>query len=46
DLVAPLASTGVGRQLVARLKYRNARAVLPAMAGAIAALVDRRRSTW
>lgn len=40
DLVAPLSYTGVGRELVARLKYRNARAVLPAMAGAIAALVD------
>ena len=40
DLVAPLGYTGVGRELVARLKYRNARAVLPAVADAIAALVD------
>lgn len=40
DLVAPLSYTGVGRELVARLKYRNARAVLPALAAAIAALVD------
>lgn len=40
DLVAPLSYTGVGRELVARLKYRNARAVLPAVADAIAALVD------
>jgi predicted amidophosphoribosyltransferase len=39
-LVAPLSYTGTGRELVARLKYRNARAVLPAVAGAIAALVD------
>jgi len=38
--VAPLSYTGVGRELVARLKYRNARAVLPALADAIAALVD------
>jgi len=41
SLVAPLAYTGVGRELVARLKYRNARAVLPQLAGAVAALVDR-----
>ncbi|MBV9412292.1 MAG: ComF family protein [Acidimicrobiia bacterium] len=40
DLVAPIAYTGVGRELVARLKYRNARAVLPALANAIAHLVD------
>jgi len=40
ELVAPLAYTGVGRELVARLKYRNARAVLPALAAAVAALVD------
>src|SRR5580765_684418 len=40
SVVAPLAYTGVGRELVARLKYRNARAVLPQLAGAIAALVD------
>jgi len=40
DLVAPLGYTGVGRELVARLKYRNARAVLPAVADAVAALVD------
>jgi len=39
-LVAPLSYTGVGRELVARLKYRNARAVLPALADAVAALVD------
>lgn len=39
-LVAPLAYTGVGRELVARLKYRNARAVLPALADGIAAMVD------
>jgi len=39
-LVAPLSYTGVGRELVARLKYRNARAVLPALAGAIAARID------
>jgi predicted amidophosphoribosyltransferase len=39
-LVAPLAYTGVGREVVARLKYRNARAALPALASAIAALVD------
>jgi len=41
SLVAPLAYTGVGRELLARLKYRNARAVLPQLAGAVAALVDR-----
>jgi len=40
QLVAALSYTGVGRELVARLKYRNARAVLPALADAIAALVD------
>ena len=40
DLVAPLSYTGTGRELVARLKYRNARAVLPVVANAIAALVD------
>jgi predicted amidophosphoribosyltransferase len=40
DLVAPLSYTGTGRELVARLKYRNARAVLPVIASAIAALVD------
>jgi len=39
-LVAPLSYSGLGRELVARLKYRNARAVLPAVADAIAALVD------
>jgi predicted amidophosphoribosyltransferase len=38
--VAALSYTGTGRELVARLKYRNARAVLPALAGAVAALVD------
>ena len=40
SFVAPLAYTGVGRELVARLKYRNARAVLPRLADAVAALVD------
>ena len=40
ELVAALSYTGTGRELVARLKYRNARSVLPALAGAIAALVD------
>ena len=39
-LVAALSYTGTGRELVARLKYRNARAVLPALADAVAALVD------
>jgi predicted amidophosphoribosyltransferase len=38
--VAALSYTGAGRELVARLKYRNARAVLPALADAVAALVD------
>lgn len=37
---ALLAYEGVGRELVARLKYRNARAALPALARALAALVD------
>jgi len=49
SLVAPLAYTGVGRELVARLKYRNARAVLRPLAGAMAALVDADRIdvvTW
>ena len=32
---------GVGRELVARLKYRNARAALPALARAMADLADR-----
>lgn len=40
DLVAPLSYSGTGRELVARLKYRNARAVLPALADAIAARID------
>jgi len=31
---------GVGRELVARLKYRNARSALPFLAAAMAALVD------
>lgn len=31
---------GVGRELVARLKYRNARAALPRLAEALAAMVD------
>ena len=39
-LVAPLAYAGVGREVVARLKYRNARAALPVLAAAIATLVD------
>jgi len=38
--VAALSYTGVGRELVARLKYRNARAALPALAEAVVALVD------
>lgn len=38
--VAVLAYEGAGRELVARLKYRNARASLPALARAIASLVD------
>ena len=38
--VAALSYTGTGRELVARLKYRNARAVLPALADAVVALVD------
>jgi len=37
---APFAYEGVGRELVARLKYRNARAALPYLASAMAALVD------
>ena len=37
---APLAYEGVGRELVARLKYRNARAAAGFLAGAMAALVD------
>jgi predicted amidophosphoribosyltransferase len=40
ELVAALSYTGTGRELVARLKYRNARAVLPALADAMASLVD------
>ena len=40
ECVAALSYTGTGRELVARLKYRNARAVLPALANAVAALVD------
>jgi predicted amidophosphoribosyltransferase len=39
--VAALSYSGAGRELVARLKYRNARAVLPALVTAVAALVDR-----
>jgi predicted amidophosphoribosyltransferase len=38
--VAALSYTGVGREVVARLKYRNARSVLPALVKAVAALVD------
>jgi len=37
---ALLAYDGVGRELVARLKYRNARAALPALARGLAALAD------
>ena len=37
---ALLAYEGVGRELVARLKYRNARAAAGFLAGAMAALVD------
>lgn len=37
---APFAYEGVGRELVARLKYRNARAALPFLASAMADLVD------
>jgi ComF family protein len=36
---AVLAYEGAGRELVARLKYRNQRAALPALASAMAALV-------
>ena len=39
--VAVLSYTGPGRELVARLKYRNARAALPVLAAAMADLVDR-----
>ncbi|MCU1451511.1 MAG: hypothetical protein JWP02_3681, partial [Acidimicrobiales bacterium] len=38
--MAALSYTGVGREVVARLKYRNARTVLPALVSAVAALVD------
>ncbi len=38
--VAALSYTGAGRELVARLKYRNARVSVPGLADAIAALVD------
>jgi predicted amidophosphoribosyltransferase len=37
---AVLSYTGTGRELVARVKYRNARAVLPVLAAAMANLVD------
>jgi len=37
---APLAYEGVARELVARVKYRNARAVVPWLATAMAATVD------
>ena len=40
--VALLDYEGVGRELVARLKYRNARAVVPALGRALAALADPR----
>ena len=42
ELRAPLAYTGVGRELVARLKYRNARSVVAWLAARMAALVDQR----
>jgi predicted amidophosphoribosyltransferase len=38
--VAALAYKGAGRELVARLKYRNARAAVPFLAVRMAALVD------
>ena len=38
---AVLAYTGTGRELVARLKYRNARGAVPVLAAAMADLVDR-----
>lgn len=38
--VALLAYDGVGREVVARLKYRNARSALPWLAAGMAALVD------
>jgi len=44
-----LSYDGAGRELVARLKYRNARASLPWLAAGMAALVDRREVdvvTW
>src|SRR5437773_10892718 len=37
---AVLSYTGTGRELVARLKYHNARAALPVLAAAMANLVD------
>jgi len=37
---AVLAYDGAGRELVARLKYRNARAVLPGLAAAMAAMAE------
>ena len=40
--VAVLSYEGVGRELVARLKYRNARSVVRPLAAAMAALVDGR----
>ena len=39
---AVLAYEGTGRELVARLKYRNARAAVGPLASAMAALLDRR----
>jgi predicted amidophosphoribosyltransferase len=39
--LALLSYEGVGRELVARLKYRNARAAVGPLAGAMAGLVDR-----
>src|SRR5688572_21834031 len=39
DWVAPLAYEGVARDLVARVKYRDARAALPWLAGAVTAAV-------
>ena len=40
-LAAPFAYAGSGRELVARLKYRNARTAVPWLAAAMATVVDR-----
>lgn len=37
-----MAYEGVGREVVARLKYRNARSAVPWLAGGLAALVEQR----